>query len=91
MSRVPSLPVTTTSAEAAYRDVLAGCGAVLPQRDRIDALVVEQISSGTGKPTDSPNDVGGWPDLAAGTRAMGPASQQRVRLGAGPADGAPGP
>jgi formylglycine-generating enzyme required for sulfatase activity len=60
------LPVTTTSAEDAYRQVLEGCGATLPQRDRIDNLVIDQVEKGTGNFIDSQTDVGGWPDLAAG-------------------------
>jgi formylglycine-generating enzyme required for sulfatase activity len=63
---LPILPVTTTSAEVAYQQVLEGCGATLPKRDRIDELVVEQIRTGTGKIIDSQDDVGGWPELEAG-------------------------
>ena len=63
---LPTLPVTTTSAEVAYQQVLEGCGATLPKRDRIDELVVEQIRTGTGKIIDSQDDVGGWPELDPG-------------------------
>jgi formylglycine-generating enzyme required for sulfatase activity/pectate lyase len=63
---LPSFPVTTTSADVAYREVLEGCGAVLPQRDSLDAMIVEQIRNGTGGIIDSQDDVGGWPELPAG-------------------------
>ncbi len=63
---LPTIPVTTTSAEIAYQQVLDNGGANLPRRDRIDKLVVEQIRNGTGAIIDSQNDVGGWPELAAG-------------------------
>lgn len=62
----PCFPVTTTSAELAYKQVLEGCGAVLPQRDSLDAMLVEQIRMGTGTIIDSQDQVGGWPELAGG-------------------------
>jgi pectate lyase len=59
--------VTTTSAEAAYEEVLAKAGAVLPQRDAVDNRIVNQVRSRTGGLIDDPSQVGGWPDLASGT------------------------
>ena len=63
---LPAVPVTTTSAEVAYKQVLEGAGATLPKRDSFDAMVVEQVKSGTGKFIDSQDEVGGWPELAGG-------------------------
>lgn len=41
-------------------------GTTLPQRDAVDTRVVSEVRSGTGRIIDSPSDVGGYPDLAAG-------------------------
>jgi hypothetical protein len=59
----PLVPVNTTSAEDAYKAVLAGVGACLPARDKADARIVEEVRKGAGKIIDSQNDVGGWPEL----------------------------
>lgn len=67
-------PVTTQSAEEAYELVLENVGATLPRRDPVDARIVEEVSTGTaqfgetyeggGKGIiDSPQAVGGWPEL----------------------------
>jgi hypothetical protein len=58
--------VATDTAEAALERVLAKAGATLPLRDSADARLMEEIRTGTGRIIDSPNDVGGWPELAAG-------------------------
>jgi pectate lyase len=58
-----SHPVTETSATDAKAAVLAGAGATLPKRDAVDARVVADVDAGTGAIIDSPNDVGGYPDL----------------------------
>ena len=63
---LPVPPMTTTSAEIAYQQVLDNAGASLPKRDKLDAMVVEQVKSGGGKFIDSQTDVGGWPVLAGG-------------------------
>lgn len=63
-------PVTTQSAEAAYALVLAHAGATSPRRDRVDARIAAEVAS--GKPSvgdgiiDSPDQVGGWPELKTG-------------------------
>lgn len=59
--------VTTETAEAATERILAQAGAALPMRDPVDARVVQQISRGSGQLINSQADVGGWPELAAGT------------------------
>ena len=53
-------PVRTTSAAQALRDVLAGAGATLPRRDAIDARLVREVDTRTGRIIDSQKDVGGW-------------------------------
>lgn len=59
-------PVTTQSAAEAYELVLARAGTTVPQRDAVDARVVEQVRTGTGRLIDSQKDVGGWPVLDTG-------------------------
>lgn len=63
---LPTAAVTTHTAEEAYRLLLADCGATLPQRDAVDARVIEQVRSGTGELINSQAQVGGWPELATG-------------------------
>ena len=55
-------PVTTTSAEQAYVDVLAGAGASRV-RDAVDQRLVAEVRAGTGSFKDIP---GPYPDLPAG-------------------------
>jgi pectate lyase len=55
-------PVRTTSAAQALTDVLAGAGATLPRRDAVDARIVREVETRTGRIIDSQKDVGGWPD-----------------------------
>jgi hypothetical protein len=66
--------VTTTSATAAYRDVLADVGATMPRQDPIDRRIVQEVRTGTFTHRgsrgqlpgiiDSPGDLGPnpWPD-----------------------------
>ena len=66
-------PVTTQPADQAFELVLEKAGASLPQRDSLDARIVEETRTGTarfggiyGAQTgiiDSPETVGGWPEL----------------------------
>ncbi len=59
--------VTSTSAEAAYREVLAQVGAVCPVRDAVDARLIREVRTRTGRIIDSQKDVGGWPEYRAAT------------------------
>ena len=52
------------AANKAYEAVLAGAGAILPQRDAADARVVEEVRTGTGRLINSQKQVGGYPELA---------------------------
>jgi len=56
-------PVATDSALIACEKILASCGANLPERDAVDARIVEEVRTGKGKLIDSQKEVGGWPEL----------------------------
>jgi hypothetical protein len=69
-------PVTTSSAQEAYDDVLAGAGATLGlngdgtffwRRDAVDERVINDVINGTGAIIDLPADVGGFPTMDPGT------------------------
>jgi hypothetical protein len=69
----PFAPVVTHSANNAFELVLADAGAVLPNRDAVDARIVAEVRSGTATYggvwgagsgiIDSQTQVGGWPEL----------------------------
>ena len=63
----PVALVTTLSGSEAYDQVLTNAGATLPQRDAVDKRIVNDVINGTGKIINDPSEVGGWPQLAAGT------------------------
>jgi len=54
-------PVSTSTAQDAYADVLAQVGATLPARDSVDRRLIEEVRSGQGRIIDSQKEVGGWP------------------------------
>ncbi len=62
----PMPRVTTSTAQQAFGDVLAGAGATLPVRDAGDQRIVREVADGTGCIIELPSDVGGWPALAEG-------------------------
>lgn len=62
-SPIPVPPVKTDDAITAYERVLAGAGAVLPERDAVDTRIVNEVRNGTGKIIDDEEQVGGWPEL----------------------------
>jgi pectate lyase len=63
---LPVRDIRTESAEGAYEAVLKHGGASKPQRDAVDARIVDCVRNNTGRIIDSQKDVGGWPDLTAG-------------------------
>jgi pectate lyase len=63
-------PITSTSPIEARNVVLAKAGAIAPQRDAVDQRIVNDVKNGTGSIIDSPEDVGGYPELASGTPSM---------------------
>ncbi|UCD00091.1 MAG: hypothetical protein JSW66_09450 [Phycisphaerales bacterium] len=58
-------PVATDDAMTAFEHVLDGAGAVLPSRDAVDARIVSEVRTGTGKIIDDEEQVGGWPELTS--------------------------
>lgn len=58
-------PVTTTSAEQALQDVLAGAGARVPYRDPVDDQMVDDVRDERGGMINDESEVGGWPTLPA--------------------------
>jgi pectate lyase len=68
--------VTTQSAEDAFESVLKKAGAILPRRDLVDTRISDEARTGTARfgesyegggkgIIDSPQTVGGWPELQA--------------------------
>jgi pectate lyase len=57
----------TTSAEQAYKEVLADAGANVQHRDAVDRRIVRDVRHSTGHIIDDPAEVGGWPVLPATT------------------------
>jgi len=60
-------PVTTTGSVEARDIVLAQAGATAPKRDAADQRVINDVRNRTGSIIDSPDDVGGYTELAYGT------------------------
>lgn len=88
-------PVLTHSAAEAYRLVLAHAGANVPQRDAVDARIVEQVEKSGGRLIDSQEEVGGWPSLAAGNAPLdsdgdGMPDEWELAQGLDPQDGKDG-
>lgn len=59
-------PVTTQPAGEACELVLAGAGATLPRRDRVDQRIVQEVRDRQGRIINSPRDVGGHPKVQGG-------------------------
>jgi len=62
------MPIYQQTAEAAYEDVLKHAGCSLPNRDAIDARIIDEVRKGTASKgdngfVDSPDIAGGWPEL----------------------------
>ncbi len=60
-------PITFTKPVEARDIVLAQAGATAPLRDAVDRRIVNDVRDRTGSIIDSPEDVGGYPELASGT------------------------
>jgi len=58
--------VTTTTAEVAYRQILACVGARFPSLDAVDRRILGDVRNGTGRVIDRPEEVGGFPHIAKG-------------------------
>jgi hypothetical protein len=53
--------VVIDSPQVAYQAVLDQAGALVPERDRIDRWVIEDVINGKGSIIDSQDEMGGWP------------------------------
>jgi len=63
-------PIDPIAAATLQDSLLPTVGASLPQRDSADTRVVGDVVNKTGQLVDHPDDVGGWPALAAGTARL---------------------
>ena len=66
------MPINQQTAEEAYLSVLDYVGCSFPNRDTVDKRIIEEVRNGNFTYGNKgyishPNDVGGWPVLAAGT------------------------
>jgi hypothetical protein len=64
-SPVPVALVEMDDARTAYELVLADAGATSPERDEVDARVIDDVINGTGSIIDDEAEVGGWPELTS--------------------------
>ena len=65
------MPINQQTAEEAYQAVLDSVGCSFPNRDAVDARIIEEVRNGTATYgsgfISSPTTVGGYPTLATGT------------------------
>lgn len=66
-TRFAAPAITTQTALDAYPLILASAGASFPVRDAVDARIVNETQTGTGRIIDSPSQVGGYPVYRNGT------------------------
>ena len=67
-----ALSIHQESAQEAYLTVLDDAGCSLPARDAVDRRIIKAVRNGTASHgsngiIDTPDDVGGWPELSGGT------------------------
>lgn len=65
--QMPDSGLVPEPAASAYERVLAQAGALAPKPDAVDLRLVEMVRKHSGKIIDSQDEVGGWPEYAAGT------------------------
>ena len=101
----PAARITTSTAQQAYDQVLAGAGAnkglncdgtFLDRRDAIDIRIVNDVKNSTGKVIDDPSQVGGWLTIAPATPCAdadhdGMPDAWEQKYGLNPGDAADGP
>jgi pectate lyase len=95
LTRFATAPVTTISASEARELVPAKAGATAPQRDAVDQRIVNDVKNGTGFIIDSPEDVGGYPELTSGTPPAdtdhdGMPDEWELKMGFNPKDSSDG-
>jgi pectate lyase len=66
-----AMPIRHQSPKDAYLAVLDNAGCSMPRRDPIDARIIEEVRNGTAAHgnngiINTPEDVGGWPNLQSG-------------------------
>jgi hypothetical protein len=61
--------ILQTTALEAYENVLATGGASMPKRDPVDQRLVREVRDRSGRMINTQTEVGGWPELEAGTPA----------------------
>jgi pectate lyase len=66
LTRYSAPAITTGSAIWALENVLLDAGATAPRRDMIDLRIVSEVMERGGSIIDSPDDVGGYPNLVSG-------------------------
>jgi hypothetical protein len=64
---IPVELVETDDAATAYEWILVDAGATLPERDEVDARIINDVINGTGSIIDDEAEVGGWPELVSTT------------------------
>jgi pectate lyase len=67
-----AMPINQETPAVAYTNVLAHAGCSKPNRDSVDARIINEAATGTAAYGNNgiitfPSDVGGWPALASGT------------------------
>ena len=70
-----AMPIHQQTPEEAYHVVLDRAGCSLPNRDAVDARIIEEVRNGTATHGNNgiittPSDVGGWPALRSGTASL---------------------
>ena len=65
-------PLTVRPVGTVEAWVLANAGARPADRDAVDARIVEEVKTGSGRVIDSQDEVGGWPVLAQNRRVLTP-------------------
>jgi pectate lyase len=95
LTRFAAPPVAVTSAPLALERVLDEAGATVPARDAVDHRVVDDVRQRTGSIISSPEEVGGYPQLARGSPPLdadhdGMPDGWERELGLDPADPADG-
>lgn len=67
LTKFETPPINSTGPIEAHDIVLAQAGATTPNRDAVDQRIVNDVRNGTGSIIDSPDDVGGYPELVSRT------------------------
>lgn len=69
MEGTKSDSLNTQTPKEAYKEVLEKAGAVYPKRDALDARIINEVKTGTGRFANTDKEVGGLPYLESEKRA----------------------